>query len=356
MDIVNLNPMVAPVAGENIVMNSGGGSGSIIYFIVVILVIILLAVIGYFTMKGSSQTTTVTGTTISGEGVEYTEKEARSEEIKHLQEQAYIKYQTEQGNPPELNEDGSLVSDIISGDTPEPEPETIRFTDNGLMVENYIVMPDNIDYGYQTYAYNPMDTNINGSAITFDKQTNKCPDGTLDCLYYTRVEDGRVKSISDKDGNELIEKFMDDLWNGKLELLETPEAYEMMKNYKLNDKRQLMRDGKLIKPGVDLNIGQYLIIFSVMYRSTGLLRPKIVYDFPVKKAGANTQVSEPLPPITLPPAVGNQIEFVTPPTENTSTSTLNDLKTDVKLVTPVIAEAKATPPPTLGGIRDRIKF
>lgn len=140
MDIVNLNPMVAPVAGENIVMNSGGGSGSIIYFIVVILVIILLAVIGYFTMKGSSQTTTVTGTTISGEGVEYTEKEARSEEIKHLQEQAYIKYQTEQGNPPELNEDGSLVSDIISGDTPEPEPETIRFTDNGLMVENYIVM------------------------------------------------------------------------------------------------------------------------------------------------------------------------------------------------------------------------
>ena len=54
--------------------------------------------------------------------------------------------------------------------------------------------------------------------------------------------------------------------------------------------------------------------------------------------------------------IRKRIVFVTPPTENTSTSTLNDLKTDVKLVTPVIAEAKATPPPTLGGIRDRIKF
>ena len=54
--------------------------------------------------------------------------------------------------------------------------------------------------------------------------------------------------------------------------------------------------------------------------------------------------------------IRKRIVFVTPPTENTSTSTLNDLKTDVKLVTPVIAKAKATPPPTLGGIRDRIKF
>ena len=332
MDVVNLNPMIAPVAGGNIVMNSGGGSGSIIYFIVVTLVIILLAVIGYFAMKSSKQETTVVG-----EAVTLTEKEVVSEELKRKKEIAYIAYQTKQGNPPELNEDGSLVSDIISGNTPDPEPETINITDEGSRVENYIVMHDtiDIDYEYQTYAYNPTDTNINVSATTFDKQTNKCPDGTLDCLYYTRVEDGRVKSISDKDGNELIEKFIDDLWNGKLELLETPEAHEMVKAYELNDKRQLMRDGKVLKPGVDLTVGQYLLIFSVMYRETGLLRPKIVYDFPIKKASANTEVSEPLPPI----------------------SSLNDLKTDVKLVTPVVSTTpKPTPAPTLGGIRERIKF
>ena len=41
----------------------------------------------------------------------------------------------------------------------------------------------------------------------------------------------------------------------------------------------------------------------------------------------------------------------------TPTSTLNNLKTDVKLVTPVIIKAAPPPPPpTLGSIRDRIKF
>ena len=44
-------------------------------------------------------------------------------------------------------------------------------------------------------------------------------------------------------------------------------------------------------------------------------------------------------------------------TEETPTSTLNNLKTDVKLVTPVIIKAAPPPPPpTLGSIRDRIKF
>ena len=49
--------------------------------------------------------------------------------------------------------------------------------------------------------------------------------------------------------------------------------------------------------------------------------------------------------------IRKRIVFVTPPT-----SVEREPQTDVKLVTPVIAKAKATPPPTLGGIRDRIKF
>ena len=309
MEAVNLNPMIAPISGENVVMNSSSGSSTVIYFVVVLIVLILLVAVGYFAMKSSKQETTVAG---EG-GVVLTEEEVASEELKRQKELAYIAYQTEQGNPPELNEDGSLVSDIISGDTPEPEPETINITGGGSRVENYIVMPDtiDIDYEYQTYAYNPAETNINGSAMTFDKQTNKCPDGTLDCLYYTRVEDGKVKSITDKDGVELIEKFSNDLWSGKLKLLETPDSVEMMKAYELNDKRQLMRDGKVLKPGVDLTVGQYLMIFSIMYRAVSNVQPNIVYDFPAKKVSAKTQVSiEPLPTIVVPPtdAVAEKVD------------------------------------------------
>ena len=389
MEAVNLNPMIAPISGENVVMNSSSGSSTVIYFVVVLIVLILLVAVGYFAMKSSKQETIYTDSSIKyGEdagdvlyddtsGLKSTEEEVVSEDLMRARELAYIAYHTERGNPPELNEDGSLVSDIVRGpQIPDPEPETIRFTEEGSAVENYIIMPDNIDYEYQTYAYNPQDTSLNGSAITFDYETNKCPDGTLDCLYYTRVEDAwhgvkRVKSISDKDGNDLIEKFMDDLWNGKLLLLETPESVEMMKKYELNEKRQLMRDGKVLKPGVDLNVGHYLLIFSVMYRETGLLRPKIIYDFPVKIASAKPPGENILPPVNLPPttaitlatpnatdAAAKKVQFATPTkTEETPTSTLNNLKTDVKLVTPVIIKAAPPPPPpTLGSIRDRIKF
>ena len=190
MEAVNLNPMIAPISGENVVMNSSSGSSTVIYFVVVLIVLILLVAVGYFAMKSSKQETTVTGVTVTSEGVLFTPEAAATAKLNRQKEMAYIAYQTERGNPPELNEDGSLVSDIITPDISGPEPETIYITDEGSRVENYIVMPDtiDIDYEYQTYAYNPAETNINGSAMTFDKQTNKCPDGTLDCLYYTRVE------------------------------------------------------------------------------------------------------------------------------------------------------------------------
>jgi hypothetical protein len=396
MDVANLNPMVAPNSGGNLIpknLNSGSGS-TVIYIVVILVILILLVAVGYFAMKSSKQEETGTGVIVSGKGVVYTEKEVAEQKILDAREQAYIAYQLERGNPVELEEDGSLASSdtTTDGDTPS---ETIRISDEGSMIENYIVMPDNIDYEYQTYAYNPKDTDINGSAITFDKETNKCPDGTLDCLYYTRVEDGRVTSISDKDGVELIEKFTEDLWNGRLELLETPDSVEMMKAYELNEKKQLMRDGKVLKPGVDLTVGQYIIIFSIMYRVGAAAAPKIIYDFSPKIT--NNQITEKLPSISIPPPtnepiilaskfatdnvtedvssveremvdLGSEVEqkpqTETPPVQTTlndisakitfvspsveqETPTLDETETDVKLVTPVTMN---------GVIRERVKL
>ena len=67
-------------------------------------------------------------------------------------------------------------------------------------------------------------------------------------------------------------------------------------------------------------------------------------------------VATPPPPPQI--DIASVVKFVTPTkTEETPTSTLNNLKTDVKLVTPVIIKAAPPPPPpTLGSIRDRIKF
>ena len=351
MDVANLNPMVAPVqAVEAVQPVQSGGGGTFIYVIVVIVLLVSLIAVGYFFYKSQSQ------------------------EVVDLSKSA--------GPPSSVGPSPvAFYGDIVNVEPLDTEPETITITDEGSTVENYIIMPDNIDYEYQTYAYNPKDTDINGSVMTFDKETNKCPDGTLDCLYYTRVDEGgRVTSISDKDEVDLIHKFMDDLWDGKLLLLETPETVEMTKAYELNDKRQLMRDGKVLKPGVDLNVGQYLLIFGVMYKETGLPRPNIVYNFSAKKVGdvtedvssvekemedleseveqepqtetptpASPSVEQETPTVqTTLNDISAKITFVSPSIEQ-ETPTLDNLQTRVELVTPVVT-------PTLGNIRERVNL
>ena len=360
MDVANLNPMVSPNSGG--IPNEPGSN--VLYIIIVLVILILLVVVGYFAMRSDGHPE---GVTVTKEAVLFTEEAAEEARLNRQKEQAYIAYQTERGNPPELNEDGSLVSDIITPSGPDIEPETIRISDEGSMIENYIIMPDNIDYEYQTYAYNPKDTSLNGSAITFDRETNKCPDGTLDCLYYTRVEDGRVTSITDKDGIELIEKFTEDLWNGRLELLETPESREMMKEYELNEKRQLMRDGKVLKPGVDLNVGQYLLIFSIMYRVGAAAPPKIIYDFSPKIT--NIPITEILPDSPDDAtedvsSVEKEMEDLESEVEQTETPTLNDISTKITFVSPSPSVEQETPvetevelvTPTLGNIRERVNL
>ena len=360
MDVANLNPMVSPNSGG--IPNEPGSN--VLYIIIVLVILIVLVVVGYFAMRSDGHPE---GVTVTKEAVLFTEEAAEEARLNRQKEQAYIAYQTERGNPPELNEDGSLVSDIITPSGPDIEPETIRISDEGSMIENYIIMPDNIDYEYQTYAYNPKDTSLNGSAITFDRETNKCPDGTLDCLYYTRVEDGRVTSITDKDGIELIEKFTEDLWNGRLELLETPESREMMKEYELNEKRQLMRDGKVLKPGVDLNVGQYLLIFSIMYRVGAAAPPKIIYDFSPKIT--NIPITETLPDTPDDAtedvsSVEKEMEDLESEVEQTETPTLNDISAKITFVSPSPSVEQETPvqtqvelvTPTLGNIRERVNL
>ena len=360
MDVANLNPMVSPNSGG--IPNEPGSN--VLYIIIVLVILILLVVVGYFAMRSDGHPE---GVTVTKEAVLFTEEAAEEARLNRQKEQAYIAYQTERGNPPELNEDGSLVSDIITPSGPDIEPETIRISDEGSMIENYIIMPDNIDYEYQTYAYNPKDTSLNGSAITFDRETNKCPDGTLDCLYYTRVEDGRVTSITDKDGIELIEKFTEDLWNGRLELLETPESREMMKEYELNEKRQLMRDGKVLKPGVDLNVGQYLLIFSIMYRVGAAAPPKIIYDFSPKIT--NIPITETLPDTPDDAtedvsSVEKEMEDLESEVEQTETPTLNDISAKITFVSPSPSVEQETPvetqvelvTPSLGNIRERVNL
>ena len=183
------------------------------------------------------------------------------------------------------------------GPSPGPsvqEPETIVIGggEQTSGSEGYVMMIDQsvpLDVSpYNLYAYNPnstSDPNFGGADI-FNTDEGKCPDGTLDCLYFERVTDGRVAGITDKDGNKLIQQFVDDVYDGKLPLLdpimEDPRFIERTKLSEDNKLMKLLGDGswEKVNPGTDMPVGQYLMILMVLYKATGKPKPNVVIDLP----------------------------------------------------------------------------
>jgi len=186
----------------------------------------------------------------------------------------------------------------------EQKPETVVVCGNKQTSgrEGYIMMPNSfVPYEhseYSVYAYNPNSTenpNSGGPEI-FNEEERTCPDGTLDCLYFERVTDGRVTDITDKDGNKLIQQFVDDVYDGKLPLLypimEDPRFIERTKLSEDNKLMQLVGDGSWVKinPGIDMPVGQYLMLLMVLYKATGKPKPNVVIDLPaVKRANPVNQ-------------------------------------------------------------------
>ena len=180
----------------------------------------------------------------------------------------------------------------------EQKPETVVVCGNKQTSgrEGYIMMPNSyVPYDkseYNVYAYNPnstADPNVGGPDI-FDEVLRTCPDGTFDCLYYEKVTDGRVTDITDKDGNKLIQQFVDDFYDGKLPLLDNLLAErDLTERYRLSEDNKLMiRSGddnswKKVNPGTDIPVGLYLMVVMVLYKLTGKPKPNVVIDLPAKK-------------------------------------------------------------------------
>lgn len=166
---------------------------------------------------------------------------------------------------------------------------------------------------YNLYAYNPnstSDPNMGGVDI-FNEDDGKCPDGTLDCLYFEKVTNGRVTDITDKDGNKMVKQFVDDFYDGKLPLLDQlfEDKPQILETLKLSEDNKLMElkvtppesEGETettswvkIKPGIDKPVGQYLIITMALYKVTGKPKPNVVIDLPaVEREGPTQDIERP---------------------------------------------------------------
>jgi len=177
----------------------------------------------------------------------------------------------------------------------EPETIVIGGKEQTGGTENYISMPSTRhvpieESPYTVYAYNPSATKWGDFRQIFDERTGKCSDGTRDCLYYERVENGRVIDITNKDGKRLVQQFVDDFYDGKLPLLDTyfKDNPDEMKKYVLTRSNKLLRynpDGNRLEqviPGAnnDMPVGMYLLTVMVLYKLTGKPKPNVVIDLP----------------------------------------------------------------------------
>lgn len=126
------------------------------------------------------------------------------------------------------------------------EGSIYKQTESGSTTENYMAFPMNIPTSVSenfVYAYNPNDTAVNASTLTgsnqtWVNQTNKCPDYTYNCLFYERVEDGRVKKITNNEGVDLLEQFTNDLYDGKLSVY-TENKKQITDMYELDEEGRL---------------------------------------------------------------------------------------------------------------------
>jgi hypothetical protein len=196
----------------------------------------------------------------------------------------------------------------------EQKPETIVVCGNKQTSgrEGYIMMPNSFvpyDHSeYNVYAYNPnsiANPNVGGPDI-FDEDQRTCPNEngirTFDCLYYENVTDGRVTDIIDKDGNKLIQQFVDDFYDGKLPLLddllikhpEIGEKYELSEDNKLMMRSGIDNSLEKVIPGTDLEVGLYLMMVMVLYKLTGKPKPNVVIDLPAVKRADPANIEVPI--------------------------------------------------------------
>jgi hypothetical protein len=293
METINLNPDPAPVpnvvpapAPAPVVKNTKGRT--IVFVVLIVVVLFILGGVAYYFMNRDKKIEIMELPIGPSPGPSpgppsYVGPTPDTTPTDIPDEYENINLEALDANPGEtilVTEEGSIYKQNESGST----------------TENYMAFPMNIPTSVSenfVYAYNPNDTAVNASTLTgsnqtWVNQTNKCPDYTYNCLFYERVEDGRVKKITNNEGVDLLEQFTNDLYDGKLSVYtenkkQITDMYELDEEGRLYVKRPDLPGGKfLVKPGENSAPGMFFLALILAYWATGKPKPNIVIDLPNK--------------------------------------------------------------------------
>jgi len=155
--------------------------------------------------------------------------------------------------------------------TPGAQGDVVTISDNGVSssstTETYIAAPrlehcsnelrggnpsahdwcdsDMSSSAEMNYAYDPASGTMSangGFTTTFDGNTGKCSDGTKSCIFEENYDSERnLIGITNEDGENLINKFADDLWSGRIEFTDAAKE-DFNKNVTFENNKLQMKN------------------------------------------------------------------------------------------------------------------
>lgn len=133
----------------------------------------------------------------------------------------------------------------------------------------YVPIDDTALSPYRVVAYDVNSPLARGGAPATVWKDGKCVlDGTLDCLHYQRVKDGKVVAFTNDKGEDLLEKLANDIYSGKLVINEEATT-RITKQTRLTDdgtlqwKRNDCSEGEIEKEKNDSSVVERRIAMGV---------------------------------------------------------------------------------------------
>ena len=221
------------------------------------------------------------------------------------------------------------------GPSPGPTSDVIVITDEGSTfetetsgTETYIAMPRQEKcYGREgdpsfcgaitptsemNYVFDPVGGSVgtNGNfETTFNFETNMCADGTQNCLYEEKFDETRkLIGITNAQGDDFIQKFIDDIYSGKVDFNVTRDLgggrgsqnlKDLIKNMitfdtttgklSLNDERHTpptveiipgntARGESVVDGKMKMAVGQMIMFIIFYYYANDLPKPTIKFN------------------------------------------------------------------------------
>lgn len=189
-----------------------------------------------------------------------------------------------------FSRNGGIETVIVGSDGLVRKEKYISNTDRCMTNNAPTWCPDEYSVAYSSGAANDSDNSF------FNPETGMCSDGTKDCVYTERYNSGRIlQGIFNSKGEELGQKFLDDLYAGRI-TFSSEMSTKFINNAKFENGILKFKEGDTwytVKVGIVSNekmrdeynqgimrvpVSMFLLVIGIYFKSNNLPKPTLRYQ------------------------------------------------------------------------------